>query len=109
LLEFGEFVDPHLTDSVSRFTTTTRADAMNTSQAVYDMAPADNILHSMRGSERGRVVLEEMSQMQLAEQIDDTLYVHTDPNHSMMRGIINGGVDNVNEVFQTNMRRRLLD
>lgn len=68
----------------------------------------DDVLHAMRGSEQGRTVLGEMSQMQLAEQIDDTLYVHTDPNHDMVENIAHaGGVDGVNQVFQNNMRRRL--
>ncbi len=49
---------------------------------------SDDILHSMRNDTRGRVVLEEMAKMKLAEQIDDTLYVHTDPNHNIVRALV---------------------
>ena len=91
------------------FADRTRGEATNTARAVYNMPLADDIIHDMRGSERGRTVLDEMSQLKLAEQIDDTLYVHTDPNHSMVRDIMDGGVDGVNQVFQTNMRKRLVD
>ncbi len=70
---------------------------------------SDDVLHSMRNDTRGRVVLEEMAKTKLAEQIDDTLYVHTDPNHNIVQALVNHrGVDGVNQVFQANMRRRLL-
>ncbi len=97
LLEFGRFADPHLTDG-----------GINSS--TYDRMPfSDDVLHSMRNDTRGRVVLEEMAKTKLAEQIDDTLYVHTDPNHNIVQALVNHrGVDGVNQVFQANMRRRLL-
>jgi hypothetical protein len=65
----------------------------------------------MRIDPRGKKVLEEMTHMKLAEQIDDTLYVHTDPNADMIASILQhqDGVDGVNATFQKNLRARFLD
>lgn len=65
----------------------------------------------MRADPRGKKVLEEMTNMKLAEQIDDTLYVHTDPNADMISSILRNpeGVDGVNATFQKNLRARFLD
>jgi hypothetical protein len=51
------------------------------------------ILENMRNDPQGRVVLEEICNMKLVEQIDDTLYLHTDPTDWILRTIINQSVD----------------
>lgn len=65
----------------------------------------------MRKDPRGRIVLEEMTKMKLVEQIDDTLYVHTDPNKAMTDHFVryDDGADGINALFQKNLRARLID
>lgn len=42
----------------------------------------------MRNSPEGRIILEEICNMELAQQIDDTLYLHTDPTPEILSYIV---------------------
>jgi len=76
-----------------------------------DMRPkdAEAALNFMREDERGRMCLEELCEMKLVWQIDDVLCTHTPLTMRMLAIIMVIGVDNLNYMFQEDLRRTLLE
>jgi hypothetical protein len=68
----------------------------------------------MKKEEGGKQLLEQMAGMKLAEYIDDTLFVHTDPTPEMLALLesygnnVGAAVDRLNADFQAGMRFHLL-
>lgn len=69
----------------------------------------EEILKNMRSDKYGRMLLNEMCGMKLCEQIEDTLYIHSDPTDEMLTMILNVGVNAINGDFQTAMRGTLIE
>ena len=72
------------------------------------------ILENMRGSEKGKKILEGVCSMKLAEIHDDTLFLHTNPTTEIMKYLFQAGdikkaVNFVNENYQRNLRAVLLE
>lgn len=65
-------------------------------------------LENMRKNPEGRRILESMCNMKLAEQIDDTLFLHVVPNEQILSAISEIGIDEVNRIYQQGMRAHLL-
>ncbi len=87
LSEFKIFIDPQI----------------NTNNlVVQDMYGLDRvtILNNMRNSQTGRVILQTLCSMKIIEQIDDTLFTHTDITTKMARYIIEIGIDKINSIYQ---------
>lgn len=63
----------------------------------------------MRKHPQGIKILKQMCNLQLCEHIDDTLFIHTDPTKPIIDMILTHGIDNLNSLFQKNMRAWLLD
>ena len=91
LLEFWKFANPDLV-SLGR-----------------DFPSESEILSAMRNRPDGMKVLESMCQLKLCEQIDDSLYVHTDPTEPMMDMVQRYWADRINQIFQQNMRANLIE
>ena len=72
------------------------------------------VLKNMRADEAGRACLEEICKMRVAEYIDDTLFLHTDPTPGILKmikekdGYIGDSVDRINADFQAGLRHELL-
>lgn len=63
----------------------------------------------MRSNEEGKKLLKEICHMQIAEQIDDTLFIHTDPTQKIAQMLIEKGIDHINQGFQNSLRMVLLE
>ncbi len=68
----------------------------------------DEILENMRNIPYGLMLLNEMCEMKLCEQINDTIYLHTDPTDGILEAILEKGVEGINEEFQMALRQTLL-
>ncbi len=70
---------------------------------------AREILANMRKSPEWMKILESICSMKLVEQIDDTLFVHTDITNDMAEAIWNLGVNRINSIYQHWLRKVLLE
>ncbi len=66
------------------------------------------ILTNMRSTPEGMFILEAICKMKLTEQIDDSLAVHTNPTEDIVGMILRYGPDIINQVFQTVLRKCLI-
>ena len=72
------------------------------------------ILGNMRKDETGLQILEQMAEMRLVEQIDDTLFLHTELTDDILKMLEDKGntvgesVDSINAVYQEGLRHLLL-
>lgn len=69
----------------------------------------NEVLKNMRSTNEWRRILESISNMKILEQIDDTLFVHTDLTPAMAEMILSKGVDQINSIYQKSLRNMLLD
>ncbi len=69
----------------------------------------NEVLTNMRNDARGRIILEEMTNMILADRVGDTLFIHTDPTNDLLKTVLDRGTDDINRQFQTSLRESLLE
>jgi len=67
------------------------------------------ILNKMKKSIEGRKILDVISNYKILEQIDDTLYVHTDFTPKMAELLKKYGVDKINQIYQKWLKDMLFD
>lgn len=67
------------------------------------------ILWYMQKERDGRAMLEHFCQLQIAEQIDDTLFVHTELTSEMARLIGSLGIDTINRIHKSGLENILLE
>jgi hypothetical protein len=71
------------------------------------------IVYNMKNSPEGAELLNQITKFKLAEYIDDSLFLHTDPTPEMMSLILRNGktigeaVDNINRKYQQGLRFQL--
>ncbi|MCC6643249.1 hypothetical protein IT411_00710, partial [Candidatus Peregrinibacteria bacterium] len=71
-------------------------------------------LKNMQTLPEGKALLEQMTSMKVAEYIDDSLFLHTDPTPEMIKIIneygatVGEAVDKINEIYQQGLRAKLL-
>lgn len=63
----------------------------------------------MQKERDGRAMLEHFCQLQIAEQIDDTLFVHTELTSEMARLIGSLGIDTINRIHKSGLENILLE
>jgi hypothetical protein len=72
----------------------------------------NEILSNMRNDTEWKIILEELCSMKVIEQIDDCLYLHTNPTDNILNNLTNGNlqqnIDNINTVYQNYLRKSLL-
>jgi len=66
------------------------------------------VLPEMWKDSRGMRLLREMCQMKLCEQIENTIFIHTDPTDGIVELILELGVEAINEHFQVSLVNGLL-
>ncbi len=67
------------------------------------------ILARMREDDKGKNILEEICNMKIVDQIDDTQMFHTPKNISMSKMLKQYGIDKINKVFQDSLKRKLIE
>jgi hypothetical protein len=68
-----------------------------------------DIISNMRADTQvGRPLLEMICEMQLIEQVDDTLFIHVVPDNILLSKIYERGVDQINTVYRTLIRDYLI-
>ncbi len=67
------------------------------------------ILENMRKSINWIIILEEICNMKIIDQIDDTQVFHTPKNISMSKMLWTYGMDFINKIFQNTLKRQLID
>ncbi|PCI25124.1 hypothetical protein COB57_02820 [Candidatus Peregrinibacteria bacterium] len=69
----------------------------------------EEVLKNMKASEEGQKTLQNICNMKIIEQIDDTIFTHTDITKAMAEMILAFGVDRINSVYQRGVRKVLLE
>jgi len=70
---------------------------------------SDEILSNLKATEDGKELLDSIVNMKILEQIDDTLFVHTNITHKMAKLIRTIGIDKINKIYIEGKRKILID
>ena len=85
-----------------------RGDITNKLDLFGSDVSARDILPEMRKSAEGRAMLENICEMKLCHQIDDTLFVHTDLTEDMANMLLHNDVNTINNTYKRGLRALLL-
>ena len=108
IMEFGEFLPNPTTSEPGNSTDYHQgSDIYNRYHEIIQRR--QDILKVMRGDQKGKEILKSIMEMKLVEQIDDTLFVHTNITSNMAQMILDNGIDAINSAYQTALKKALFD
>lgn len=80
--------------------------------SLYWTGIRQEIFQAMRNNSEWRLILEEICNMKLVSQVDDVLYIHTNPTAKMLESLtrwnVQSNINSINQKYQWYLRNALL-